>query len=177
MHAQSQSKATAVSLPVNRQIQRDRKWCYAACATMVLHYYGLTSVNQSDIAGYIRKLKRCPAPGDRSGVDAEDIETIYRRWGISSTQLSGLVSFETLKKEISEGRPVQISIRWAAYEESSHVVIAYGWRESRGKKILIVHDPLPDREYEGAVRYGWLQLGCGLGIWEHTWIGIRPAGS
>lgn len=113
IYAQAQLNASSTSLPVNRQVQRDRRWCYAACATMVLHYYGLTSITQFDIAVSVKQLKGCPDPRDdpdeRSGVDAEDIEKIYKRWGISSTRLSGLVSFETVKKEINEGRPVQIS--------------------------------------------------------------------
>lgn len=180
MISQSRLEVLGHLLPITRHIQSDRKWCYAACATMVLHYYGQTSVGQSDIAAYVQQLKGLPGSTDfrnnRSGVDAEDIERIYSSWGIRSTLLSGLVSFDTIKKEINAGRPVQLSIKWISHEDSSHVVIVFGWQESNGEKFLMVHDPLLDDEYEGAIRYGWLQLGCGLGAWEHTWVGMRPHG-
>jgi hypothetical protein len=145
---------------------------------MVLHYYGRTSIEQSDVAAYMSEINKAAdindLPEEKSGVDAEDIEKIYQRWGISATRLSGIVPFAVVKREINNGRPVQISIRWAEREDSSHVVVVYGWAELGLAKLLRVHDPLPDEEFEGTIRYGWLQLGCGLGVWEHTWIGIHP---
>lgn len=168
------------SLPVPRVIQRDAHWCWAACAEMVLTYYGKEVAGQCELAGWLHGVNGCcstPAGGDcRRGCEAEDIARVYGRWGVRADFREGGVSYSDLVQEIDAGRPVQVVLLWEG--GGGHAVLISGCEDGPRGKFLRINDPWGDdllvtQDGAGQVRYDELLTACGLGTWAYTWTGLE----
>lgn len=168
------------SLPVPRLLQKDPHWCWAACAEMVLVYYGREVAGQCELAGWLHGVEDCcsAAPGEdcRLGCEAEDITRVYSRWGVRSDFREGGVSYFELAGELDAGRPVQVVFHWA--EGGGHAVVVSGCEDGPRGKFLQVNDPWaddPSAEHDGLsqVHYDELLTAYGMGTWGYTWTGLE----
>lgn len=150
-------------------------WCWAACATMVLHHIGHRNVDQCDVAS--RHLGRAccdPSVACNQTCATDDVLRIFASWGVDGSLFNSWISFGELRDEVRAGRPVEVGLNWNADE--GHLVVVRGVQESDGAQRVLVNDP--SREYyRGIVRHWELVVGYfgeGMGRWQRTWRDIQP---
>lgn len=181
-------------LEVPRRPQQQADWCWAACVDMVLHFYDRRAVRQCEIVG--RKLRRedccADARNEQFSVPCapESMRGVWRAWGCEARPhlprkgRLGWVSEAALRRELDEGRPVEVGFSWDG--GGGHAVVVYGWREGHGgTTYFYVNDPWnwaddPRDEFfaegVGQVSYEELRAAYGVGRWKWTWTGIRRKG-
>ncbi len=153
------------------------KWCWAACAQMVLRFYG-TFLKQCEIAR--RQLgKPCCAhfslPSCNQDCSADEVDQAFTRAGLDSDRVDRSVSFDTIRQEINSGqnpRPLVAGVKWA--NGGGHLVVINGWRVVNNVRFVRVNDPIYGR---GDIRYTDLRESYGPndnGTWECTWLGLTP---
>ena len=180
-------------LGVPRRRQRQADWCWAACVDMVLHFYGQPRVEQCEIVG--RRIKRadcCDDPkNEEFGVSCAPkfMRGVWLAWGLAARShlprkgRLGWITEAALRRELDEGRPVEVGLRWA--NGGGHAVVVRGWRAARGGAYYYVNDPWnwtgdPREKFfdegVGQVSYRELRTAYGMGRWRWTWTGLRPGG-
>lgn len=180
-------------LGVPRRRQRQDDWCWAACVDMVLDYYGRREVEQCEIVG--RKIGEacCDDPlSEEYSVPCAPkwVRGVWASWGLDARShlpragRLGWISEAALKRELDEGRPVEVGLRWD--NGGGHAVVVSGWRAGRGgRTYFYVNDPWnwagdPRDEFfaegVGQVSYKELRTAYGMGRWRWTWTGISPKG-
>jgi hypothetical protein len=149
-------------------------WCYAACAQMVFDFYK-KNVRQCDIAGFAKDENCCPPTllvCTEEGCDHEDIARIYDHWGIASTphlQPAGHISLDDLRKELNEGRPVEVVIEWTSNPGSFHAIVIIGFSDPLGK--VMYHDPAASSSGD---LLDFDELTNSLEFkWDSTWTGLK----
>ena len=152
--------------------QEQTEWCWAACAQMVLQFYG-TDVQQCSLASQLFGIPNCcskPAPElCKNPAQVPDIASVFTDNGRSApTFVDDNVTFETLQSEINENRPVEIGFDWG--NDNGHQVLVCGWRIDAVGPLLLVNDPLYGC---GPVYYVNLVAAYGWGVWRWTWMGLR----
>lgn len=159
---------TGKSLNVPFDFQENQNWCWAATIKMVSDYYG-NDVEQCAILSYWYGVQCClyPYACDTTGSSGQIINTLAAN-GIYSQWLQSAFSFEQVKQEIDEGRPLILGYRNSF---SGHVVVVYGYTQS-GE--LLIYDP-----YFGpfTVPYGTsFSYGSGYNTmyWSETFYSLRP---
>lgn len=149
--------------------QEQTQWCWAACADMVLHYYGNATVRQCDLANWLFGLTACcQAPGTslcNRPCQIADVCRVYNAWSIRCYSASGTVSFGALQFEIDNDRPVESGIAWNG--GGGHVVIVRGWYDN---SRVYVNDPWYGH---GVISYNDLVTAYGLGTWFWTFSNLR----
>jgi len=164
----------AARVNVPQITQEQSEWCWAACAQMVLRYYGNSSVRQCDLAAKLFGQGCCEDPGStlcNQPAQVQDIAGIYSDWGRPSKPkyVSSSVPFSTLQAELNAQRPVEVGFIWN--KGTGHQAIVCGWGVDSTGPLLLVNDPDP-RWGTGAIYYTNLVLAYGAGSWQHTWISI-----
>ncbi|MDQ3917591.1 MAG: hypothetical protein M3348_03865 [Acidobacteriota bacterium] len=172
-------------LGVQTVSQRPRdEWCWAACAEMVLRFFGVT-LDKCQVAG--RALRRndcCPSSvGCDAGLDVGQVDEAFERAGLAGNRFDAL-TFDEVRDQI-EGRPalgdpglslprrpVVAGIQWQ--NGGGHLVVVSGWRVAADSiRYLKVNDPFYT---SGDIRYQDLQSHYGPndnGRWVHTWADLR----
>jgi len=162
----------AKSLSVPQINQEQTQWCWAACADMVLHYYGNSGVRQCDFANWLFGQTGCCAspssPVCNQPCAVNDVQRVYTQWGILSAPSSGTVPFSTLEFEINGDRPVEVAYAWTG--GGGHVAVVSGWDRNATGPFVRINDPAYG---SGGVYYSDLLTAYGLGTWFYTWTGIR----
>ena len=152
--------------------QSQSEWCWAACAQMVLWYYGSRQVRQCDFADWLFGQRACCKHPSSSLCNwpcrIEDVSSIYSRWNLQSS-LHKAVSFEILEREIKDRRPVEVGYLWLG-GDSGHLALVVDTTSFKNKKHVKVHDPFYGK---GMVEFSALERAYGLGTWHATWIGIK----
>lgn len=156
--------------------QQPRKlWCWAACAEMVLRFFGVAK-DKCSVAGVALHMNNC-CPSSIACDQGLSVEGIDSAFG--SVRLAGdrfvTLTFEEIRAQISGDppRPVVAGIQW--HEGGGHLVVISGWRISADGSIryLKVNDPFytsGDIRYEDFVdKYGPNDNGR----WVHTWANFR----
>ena len=131
------SAAHAGSLPVPLEPQQTQLWCWAASASMIMHYLGASSVSQCDEAN--RRLDRtdcCNSPVPAACVMEGWPE--FEKYGFSATT-SGALSWSSLVNEINNNRPVVFSWGWTG--GGGHLMVARGYTSTRTDNLVDVNDP------------------------------------
>jgi Papain-like cysteine protease AvrRpt2 len=182
-------------LEVPRDRQRQGEWCWAACVRMVLLYYhGRRAADQCAVVG--RRVGRADCCADPSKPECNRpcapkfMGSVWRSWGLAARshfrrgRLLGWLDAGALRREIEEGRPVQLGFRWSW--GGGHAVVVRGWRETAdGRLFFLVNDPwnwTGERRFRGLqdgvshVSYEELRAGYGMGRWRWTWTGLQPEG-
>lgn len=161
-----------VSLPVPQIAQEQTQWCWAACADMVVHYYGNTAARQCEFANWLFGQSNCCASPGSSACNRpcqiNDVSRVFSRWGIRSNYSGGSVSFGTLRSEVDSSRPVEVGYAWNG--GGGHVALVTGWIVVSGGNALRVNDPAYG---SGGVYYNKLLTAYDMGQWRWTWTGIR----
>ena len=161
--------------------QEQTQWCWAANVDMVADFFGNPKLKQCQIAGEQFDTDDCDQPGElaadgttsNQGVNPEDVENIWARNDVGSTFRPNFVTFEVLKSEIDQGRPVQVGWLWD--KEGGHVVIIRGYKEEG--QVLFINDPLEEHLDENeavAIKYSDLLIADNQGgTWEFTWTDLK----
>ena len=174
-------------LPVPHISQDQTQWCWAANVDMVADFFGNPKLKQCQIAGEQFDTDDCDQPGElaadgttsNQGVNPEDIENIWARNDVASTFRPNFVTFEVLKSEIDQGRPVQVGWLWET--EGGHVVIIRGYKEDANEQTLFINDPLEeyldedeDENETVAIKYSDLLIADNQGgTWAFTWTDLK----
>jgi hypothetical protein len=156
--------------PVPQISQEQTEWCWAACAQMVLQFYGNSSVQQCDLASKLFGEPCCANPDSplcNEPAQVPDLAGVYAQWGRNAVLVPGDVPFETLQSEINANRPIEIGFIWN--DGTGHQVLVCGWNIDGTGPYLLVNDP---KWGSGAVYYSNLQAAYGWGSWKWTWQSI-----
>lgn len=149
--------------------QEQTQWCWAACADMVLHYYGNINVRQCDLANWLFGLSDCCSVPSSSlcnrPCQVADVCRVYNAFGLRCYSASGTISQGAIQLEIDQGRPIEPGIAWNG--GGGHVVIVRGYYDD-GK--IHVNDPWYGH---GAIPYADLVNAYGLGTWFWTFTDLR----
>jgi len=156
-------------------------WCWAACATMVIHKYGDTSVDQCCVAARKLKLDCCISqrPMCALGCDPGEVAGVYAQWNIHCSPPLCAVGYEMLANEFCQGRPVEVGIKWYSPDNKGHLIIVRGCQllfvfPHFYIQLLHINDPNPEQN-KGIATYGEVLRGYfGKGWWQHTWLDIYP---
>ena len=146
------------------------KWCWAACARMVLRFFGGT-LEQCGIVGRFLGGNCCPsasAPGCNVDCSVEQVDQAFGIAGLTVRRIPASVTFEVVQAQINGGRPLVAAVKWAG--GGGHVVVIHGCRTVGGDRYLSVNDPFYGF---GDIRYGDMTQHYGknnTGLWVHTWL-------
>lgn len=150
-------------------MQEQTQWCWAACADMVLHYYGNVAVRQCDLANWLFGLSDCCSVPSSSlcnrPCQVSDVCRVYNAFGLRCYSGSGTISFGAIQFEIDQNRPLEPGLAWTG--GGGHVVIVRGYYDD-GK--VHVNDPWYG---QGAITYADLVNAYGLGTWFWTFTDLR----
>lgn len=164
-------------LPVLGIVQEDTNWCWAACSSMILDYYGM-SVNQCTIANWVYRdglddccgittcalFHCCNQTNGFCGGTRWGVQGVLANWGVTSDcygsyPYAGL-SENAVRSEIDAGRPFVIGWSWAL--GGGHALVGIGITGDN------VHywDPLPPERGGGykISSYSLVALDT-----DHTW--------
>jgi hypothetical protein len=153
-------------------IQEQSNWCWAACADMVVHYYGFPVVRQCDFANWLFGQSGCCfAPGSslcNRPCSEADVSLIYFNWGIQSSLVASSVPYSVLDSETVSSRPVEVGLAWNG--GGGHLVLVIQTAIVNYQQVVLVNDP----DYgTGGILYSDLLTANGMGAWVSSWVGIR----
>jgi Papain-like cysteine protease AvrRpt2 len=150
--------------------QKETKWCWAACAQMVLQFYG-KAVEQCSLAaqlfGYLGCCSEASSPLCNNPAQVPDIADVYTGNGYTATLINDSIPFEALQTEINANHPVEVGFDWN--NNNGHQVLVCGWSIDSTGPLLLVNDPAYG---SGAVYYVNLLVAYGWGSWRWTWTGL-----
>ncbi len=161
--------------------QEQSNWCWAACAEMILHYYGGTTgttIQQCEFADELfGRTECCSEPSSLAcnrPCEIRDVSDLYSSQDIHSELVNNPVPFSTLQSEIGDGRPVEVAYFWGDNGGPGHLVIVRGWRIDGNEEFVHVNDPADSpTTMSGIVAYSELLAPYGEGEWSYTWIEIQ----
>jgi Papain-like cysteine protease AvrRpt2 len=163
-------------LAIDSREQRFSTWCYAACAKMILIYYGQPDVKQCQIVALVKKNNSndggcCPDEPELvcilSGCEDEDFERMYSGFNLQSKFMERRLTQKELRTEIKAKRPVEAIVKWND-EEGSHAIVVSGL----SGEFFFVNDPLNMKKYKGWQLYDYLASGFTEGVWNRTCAGF-----
>lgn len=123
-------------LQVPLAAQESDMWCWAACTQMILEFMG-EQVPQCKQVNLSLELSNCcnsPTPDD---CDESGWPEFYR-YGFSSDSVDAPLSWQQLKTEIDNNRPIAFS--WAWKQGGGHMMVAVGYAEPHW---VYVNNPWP----------------------------------
>lgn len=172
---QETSVATSKYLDVPAVKQEQNQWCWAGCARAVFLYYG-QDVAQCTIANYNWGRTDCctnpssPACNNWTYL-IPNVQNILRHWDVDSNALWSSASFNTLRSEIHDDRPVWVRWEWSG--GGGHFVVIRGYNDDSGNKVSYM-DPWYGAHY--LTDYSWMVSG-GTHTWTHSLTGIQYVGT
>ena len=144
--------------------QQTEVWCWAAVSEMIFRYYNV-GTDQCNILSVWTGVDCCSFSGLCLHPAPIEIiqQTLFGLGNINSTAIPRSLSFDELRREIDQGRPVIMSYSGSFL---GHVVLAYGY-DSNGN--IYIHDP-----FYGTVivPYGRTFVYQGQLVWSATIYGI-----
>jgi hypothetical protein len=165
-------QAPALAVP-HRQQERSR-WCWAACAEMVVRYYGNSQLSQWDIA---RKMvphrgvcSKEVVPSCNCPCSLEAIRPLYERLGIEARFIPSTIGFDLITQESDSKRPVEVIFSHGP--DSRHAVLIVGTVSMGNRKLVQVNDPELS-EPRAAADFEDLQDAFGTGTWVSTFAGLQ----
>jgi len=174
------SKPELELLDLEIQRQRHSEWCWAAVSTSVELFFDPSSkLEQCRVVS--RELhKACCRQLDRDQVKTcnipETLDGPLSKLGwLKKGPNSGPMSFEAIRREIDEGRPVGVRIQWRADGKltGGHFIVIAGYRVTEaGVPFLFLRDPFfpaSQMTYKSFCdRNGGYH--DGEGIWTHHYL-------
>ncbi|MBI4917288.1 MAG: hypothetical protein HY825_15730 [Acidobacteria bacterium] len=157
-------------------------WCWAACSSVVLHYYGI-AVCQCEIADWVRQQSGwgtdfcCDNPGGPvcnrgnpacCGVGSGT--SVLQHWGVENYSILAPLSEDVVAFEIGAGRPFLILWAWTGTPDpdDGHELVGYGV-DGDWVNIMDPWPPGPQPPNCEIVLYDWL-VGGGSGDLAHAWV-------
>ena len=162
--------AGPLNVPMIKQEQRN--WCWAACADMILHYYGNPGITQCQLANWaFGQSSCCQIPSSTlcdNGIGDAKISQLFSVYGLRSSYTANYVAYGILDIEIGSRRPVEVGYTWNG--GGGHVAVVIETTVISGRQVVSVNDP---GYGPGSVYYPDLLTAYGLGRWDATWTGIQ----
>lgn len=169
-------------LGVDHVRQEKDKWCWAACAAMVLTYLKIPFRSQCRLAVIgigqrhrVSAIECChSSPTGVCNIAAKDSEitNLWKHFNVPAVFTPNSIPIGELFKEIDKFEaPVEIG--YASNDGPSgigHVVIAYGWQGGSNELSFLVHDPLHESISSRAASTMHKKLDT-VG-WDATWTGL-----
>jgi hypothetical protein len=152
-------------LPVPHIYQEQNNWCWAACCEMLLALLRQPHVSQCAMASSQFGPNCCATPTTTSCDSGCWPEDAYDKFGVAIHPPIGPIDRDTLDRELSAGRAVEVYYVWAD-KRSSHVALITG-KYPNGE--YEVHDPWfgpGGRDFQDVVS------AYSRGDWEMTYVGI-----
>ncbi|OGX85080.1 hypothetical protein BEN47_15290 [Hymenobacter lapidarius] len=163
-------RVAALNVPMIMQEQSN--WCWAACADMLLYYYGNPGVTQCQLANWaFGQTACCQIPSSticNQPLPDARISQLLTAYGLRSSYSTRAEGFGTLVLEIGAGRPVEVGLAWRS--GGGHVVLVVDAIGLSGRQVVRVNDPAVG---SGGMNYSDLQTAYGQGVWDATWVGIQ----
>ena len=161
-------------LDVRPARQLKEMWCWAACARMVLRFFG-SPLQQCEIAGLQLERRCCDplvSPECNQGCSVEEIDQAFGFAGLAGQRVNGPLPFEDVVRQINgtPPRPLVAGVAWAG--GGGHIVVISGCRVVDNIRFLRVNDPFYG---PGDIRYSDLVDSYGrngTGVWRHTWLDL-----
>ena len=147
-------KGKKLNIPVIYQTQTE--WCWAACAVMILKYYGY---NKKFLSAY------------NQGCKHKDIKKVFSHWKMSCKFKKGKMLFSTIVSEINAGRPIEIGIQIPFGD--SHVVIIIGYKTLSESNYVYIIDPKHGGSWHDFKSFFYAN---GITKWIYTWSNFNPSG-
>jgi hypothetical protein len=158
--------APAQPLPVPYFRQKQNNWCWAACCQMVFSLFGLTTVEQCDMATTRFGTDCCTNPRSSTCDHGEWPESVYPLYGFNNTKTLRSFTFAEVRGEIDAGRPVECYYDWT--QGGAHVALIYGY--DAGTQDLEVHDPW----FGSSPRpYAYVLSAYGMGQWTMSYSDLH----
>jgi hypothetical protein len=131
----------AYNFPMQKQ-PKNSAWCWAAVTVSVVHYFRPSSnLQMCDVAALLFPGKDCCK--DRGPCDTgERLDVALNKVGMLREMLPDrTLTFQGLKSELDQDRPVCARIRW--FGGGGHFVVLSGYRVLQGGgQQVVVSDPL-----------------------------------
>ena len=159
--------------PIN---QEQSKWCWAACAEMVIQYVKPTlDAKQCELVKLeMGTSANCCNPAASSFESACNQtgfpEECFDHHGIDYKPSETRLSWTRLTKQIDEGNPMLYAWFWNNSFQSGHMVVLYGYGLVQGEKVLFRYDPIPQ---VGTDPYILFFDHYKTQIHNETWYGIK----
>jgi Papain-like cysteine protease AvrRpt2 len=161
-------------LGVRTIMQVKEMWCWAACAEMVLRFFG-ASLDKCNVAGLQLNRDCCNSVSADCdmGLSVEEIDQAFANVHLAGRRFEREITFDDIRNQISgtPPRPVVAGIRWAG--GGGHLVVVSGWRIADSLRFVKVNDPFYT---SGDIRYEDLVQHYGpndTGVWAHTWTDLK----
>lgn len=168
------SLATALPKPqirIPRRAQRQDVWCYAACAQMVIKYCTGKTVQQCEIASFVKNGTDCCPPTKsvcvRRGCTKEQVKEIFVHWNVPHKDPKTMLNLNQIKDDIEDDCVIEAIIDWRTTDgeaSSSHAVLITGVLDT----MVYVIDPLRPAEYNDWNSHDHVRRGFGKGRWERS---------
>lgn len=159
------TQAAEVQLHIPPLFQERPDWCWAATGEMLLKYYAVPALGQTDYqcgiaqsqnlckenqnclectlpaaddAGMVNLLQRYPA----AAIQAGSSEAI----ALTARAKVGRLSEEEVKRELDAGRPIIVGLSPSGFkveEAAEHMALLVGYKDGSDELTLIVNDPFP----------------------------------
>jgi hypothetical protein len=163
-------EAKVLSVPKTKQERSN--WCWAACSSAILSFFG-KQVRQCVIANYGWDVTSCcprPAPCNDPnfmyGADGS-IQDILRHWCATSVPArNGIVSFAVCRREIDAKRPLLIRYEWPSGDGHFIVLSGYSTGPKGEDKKLFLMDPWTGSY--GQFKYDYVVSEPDHHAWTHT---------
>ena len=160
--------AKFLNIPLVRQEQT--QWCWAACAVMVLRYYG-SSVKQCELADRMFGLSGCcNAPSSsvcNDSISEGGICALYNDFGLSCNGYSGTITMDMIESEINQDRPVECCFKLGTLV--SHAVVIIGYYDDAS---VLYMDPLFGETWAYYEDFANFTPSGYSGIWTCTTTGL-----
>jgi Papain-like cysteine protease AvrRpt2 len=153
-------------LDVPLLVQEGYHWCWAACAQMVLQYYGDLLSQQCQLATLLTEFDGCCADPPTCDIPCgtSDVAWLYNALGLDAVPGGLAVApFATFHQEFAAKRPVQVAVQ--QFGREGHALIARWAGLQGGAESVLLNDPL------GAVTSLLYSEIAAIGV--ESWTGIE----
>ncbi|HVA01611.1 MAG TPA: C39 family peptidase [Terriglobia bacterium] len=118
-------------------VRQQTNGCGAACIAMVMQYWQRGGNGSIPAAADAGQIQRALYNRQAKGIYAADMERYFRQNGFRVFAFQG--QWEDLKRHLSKGRPLIVSLGGERGEEPLHYVVVVGldWQEH----VVLVNDP------------------------------------
>lgn len=160
-------------LDIPRIEQDTTNWCWAACTQMVIGYTNNNYLSQVQIVAVMYDvpvvLVSVTNPDCNKPANDKEIETVFDEYAVNWEYVRRALSYEELKTEIDNNRPIEIGIKWA--KGGMHAVVIFGY-QTNGRSIqnVLIRDPSKDTAPLVIVPYANLIDGKYGGFGEGAWV-------
>lgn len=138
--------------------QEKTNWCWAACASSILNYYG-KKVSQTD---FVKKVKGNVV--DEGATDSA-VQSGLENWGVNGKLLADYILYSTVCSQITSDKPIYAGWSWTS--GGGHAVVICGFTNTTTNPNKITYmDPLDGKRH--TMTFASFKGGAN---YDHVWDG------